>query len=157
MTYYSRKSNRIPKYDYSTCNYYFITICTHNRQCIFGSPYDLNPLGMIVKKHIQQISSYYECVIVDKFVVMPNHVHMILILKEHERKPNVSLVVGQFKRGVTKEIRNLYPDIHVWQRSFHDHIIRSQESYEKIWLYIEGNPQCWDRDCFYIDPTIGFA
>ena len=149
MVYYSRKSTRIPKYDYSSCNYYFITICTHNRRCLFGSPNNLNRIGRIAQKHILQLPSYYKNVRVDKFVVMPNHIHMILVLEESKDNPNISLIIGQYKRGVTKEIREFLPDQLVWQRSFHDHIIRNQKSYEKIWLYIEGNPQCWDKDCFF--------
>ena len=157
MAYYSRRPTRIPKYDYSSCNYYFITICTHNRKCIFGSADQLNQLGRIAQKHILRIPSYYESVHIDKFVVMPNHIHIILILNDRDKNPDVSLIVGQYKRGVTKEIRELFPDRLVWQRSFHDHVIRNQTSYEKIWMYIENNPKCWKKDCFYMDASIGSA
>jgi REP element-mobilizing transposase RayT len=105
---------------------------------------------MIVEKHLQKLPEYYNNVIVDKYVVMPNHMHMILILNG-ENCPSVPQIIGQFKTGVTKEIRRIYPDTDVWQRSFHDHIIRNQKSYEKIWLYIEGNPQNWEKDCFFMD------
>ena len=80
MSYYARKTTRIPNYDYSTSNYYFITICTHNRRCIFGQPDALNDWGVIAREHILQIPEHYDGVQVDEFVVMPNHVHMILIL-----------------------------------------------------------------------------
>ena len=148
MEYHSRKPTRIPNYDYSSANYYFITICTWNHKCIFGQPNDLNETGEIVKKHIHQLSDYYQSVSVDKFVVMPNHIHMILVLNE-ERNPSVSQIIALFKTGVTKELRKKSPEFKVWQRSFHDHIIRTQASYEKIWLYIEANPMNWDKDCFY--------
>jgi len=154
MAYYKRKTTRIPNYDYSSCNYYFITVCTHNRRCIFGLPNGLNQFGNIVREQIAKISSHYQGVYVDKYVVMPNHIHMILVLQREKDKSNVNQIIGQFKSGVSREIHKICPDIEVWQRSFHDHIIRNQKSYEKIWLYIEGNPLNWDRDCFYIDPLI---
>ena len=155
MTYYARKSTRIPNYDYSSCNYYFITICTHNRKCIFGSVNQLNKLGYIVNKHILLISKHYKNVYVDKYVIMPNHIHLILVLKNGSEKPNINQIIGQFKSGVSREIHNVISDIEIWQRSFHDHIIRNQNSYEKIWLYIDSNPVNWSKDCFFVDPSIG--
>ena len=155
MAYYKRKTTRIPNYDYSSSNYYFITVCTQKRRCIFGLPNDLNQLGNIVREQIIQISSHYQGIYVDKYVVMPNHIHMILVLKSEKDRSNVNQIIGQFKSGVSREIHKICPDVEVWQRSFHDHIIRSQSSYEKIWLYIEGNPVNWELDCFYIDPLIG--
>jgi len=144
-----RRSPRIPNYDYSLPNYYFITICTHEKKCIFGFPGEQTRIGKIVEKHIRKIPEYYDTVSVDKYVVMPNHIHMILVLKGDESNPNVPLIIAQFKRGVTKEIHSMEPNMAVWQRSFHDHIIRNQTGYEKIWTYIENNPQKWEEDCFY--------
>ena len=148
MPFYSRKNTRIPGYDYSSENYYFITICTHGHQCIFGQPSKLNHCGKIVQKHIERLSGYYQGVGVDKYVVMPNHIHMILIL-DGRNHHTVSSIIGSLKSSVTKEIRESKSNMSVWQRSFHDHIIRNQKSYEKIWLYIEDNPRKWEEDCFY--------
>ena len=148
MPFYSRKATRIPNFDYSSCNYYFITICTHEKNCIFGTPMQLNRLGRIAEKHILQIPSYYKTVLIDKYVVMPNHIHMVVVLNGSENPP-ITQIIGQFKSGVTKEIRKTNPELQIWQRSFHDHVIRDQVGYEKIWLYIESNPQCWEKDCFY--------
>ena len=148
MFYTTRKPTRIAGFDYSSANCYFITICAYNHRCIFGTPDRLNELGEIVKKHIQNIPIYYQGVSVDHFVVMPNHVHLILKLDGSD-KTAVPQIIALFKTGATKEIRRKFPDVLVWQRSFHDHIIRNKESYEKIWNYIDGNPQCWDKDCFY--------
>ena len=117
----------------------------------------MNRLGCIVNERILQIPYHYQNVFVDKYVVMPNHIHMILILKDIKDSPNVNQIVGQLKSGVSREIHGILPELEVWQRSFHDHIIRNQASYEKIWLYIEGNPTNWSKDCFYIDPSIGSA
>ena len=143
-----RKRNRLSGYDYSTCNYYFLTICTKDRKCIFGDPGALNEIGSIVRDHILKIGTYYDGITVDISTVMPNHIHMIL---RHAGKdaPDIPQIVALFKTGVTKHIRQIYPDLQVWQRSFHDHIIRDQRSYEKIWLYIDSNPQNWSKDCFF--------
>lgn len=149
MPFYSRKPTRIPNFDYSRNNYYFITICTHHKKCIFGSPDSLNRIGRIVERHIQNIPGFYQNVFVDQYVVMPNHIHLILVLNNGDHNPTVPLIIAQFKRGVTKEIRSIFPDKILWQRSFHDHIIRNQKEYEKIWTYIENNPLNWDKDCFY--------
>jgi len=144
-----RKSPRIPNYDYSLPNYYFITICTHEKKCIFGFQNYLTSLGKIVDRHIRNIPGYYQNVLVNKYVVMPNHIHLILVLNDGNNNPDISLIIGQFKRGVTKEIHSIDPDLKVWQRSFHDHVIRNQHSYENIWTYIENNPLKWEEDCFY--------
>jgi len=149
MAFYNRKSPRIPGYDYSSCNYYFITICTHEKKCMFGFQNHLTGIGKIVDRHIRNIPGYYQNVLVDKYVVMPNHVHMILVIGDGENNPNLNQIIGQYKSGVSREIHKLFPDHMIWQRSFHDHIIRNQKSYEKIWTYIENNPLKWEEDCFY--------
>ena len=141
MTFYSRKSARIPNYDYSACNYYFVTICTHNRHCLFGSPDHLNLLGNIAQKHIKQIPEHYDGVKIDQYVVMPNHIHMIVILEN--RSHNLNQIIAQYKSGVTREIKAQNLEITVWQRSYHDHVIRNQRSYENIWNYIVENPMNW--------------
>ena len=153
MTFYSRKSPRIPNYDYASENYYFITVCTHNRKCLFGYPERHNEFGEITRRHIEQIPSHYDNVYVDKYVVMPNHIHLILYVGSG-KKADAKQVIAQYKSGVSREIRKIIPDLKLWQRSFHDHVIRSKADYERIWLYIEGNPQCWDKDCFYMDQSI---
>ena len=150
MRFYSRKSPRLCGYDYAEQNYYFITICTHNKECIFGNPGILNHLGQVVQKHIEKIPVVYANVLIDKFVIMPNHIHVIIAL-DGEKTPSVSRIVGQFKMAVTKEIKQNYGIHTIWQRSFHDHVIRNQKDYERIWLYIHGNPQKWSDDCFFVE------
>ncbi len=152
MEFPKRKSPRIPDYSYSTPNYYFITICTHNKLCIFGNPGKLNFYGKIAEEHLKLISELHKNIRIDKFVVMPNHIHCFFIIQpEHgcDGIHDLSVVIGQYKMSVTKKIRQMEPDMEVWQRSFHDHIIRNQKSYEKIWQYIEDNPLKWEEDCFY--------
>ncbi len=142
-----RKHPRLKNYDYSTENYYFVTICTHEKKCIFGAPDCLNQHGMIAQLAIRNIPIHFPGVEVNKFVVMPNHIHMIVELPQNIA--DLSVMIGQYKAFVTKKIRELSPDMNVWQRSFHDHIIRNQQGYEKIWQYINNNPVKWEEDCFY--------
>lgn len=149
MPFYERKSPRIPKYDYSNSNYYFITLCTHEHRCIFGNPGELNPLGKIVQRDLLSIPKYYPGVKIDKFVVMPNHVHAIIVLENGFINPSISKIVALYKTGVTKQLRKIRPDIQVWQRSFYDHIIRNKKSYEDIWTYIDNNPLKWEMDKLY--------
>ena len=149
MPFYERKSPRIPNYDYSKSNYYFITLCTHEHRCIFGHPGELNELGLIVQRDILRIPQYYPGVEIDKFVVMPNHIHIIMVLDDRDDNPSISKIVALYKAGVTKQLRKLKPNLQVWQRSFHDHIIRNQKGYEKIWTYIDNNPAKWEMDKFF--------
>ena len=134
-------------YDYSTPNCYFITICTWSKRHLFGEAGRLNPLGEIAQEAIYQIPDHFPQTAVDKAVVMPNHVHMMLVLQDNSA--NVSAIVGQYKSYVSRRIRQIQPVEKIWQNSFHDHVIRDQQSYEKIWLYIHANPDNWEKDCFY--------
>ena len=79
---------------------------------------------------------------------MPNHVHMIIVLG-NSGKNDLNQVIGQFKSGVSREIRNMEPAMRVWQRSYYDHVIRNEKSYREIWEYIEYNPLKWEEDRFY--------
>ena len=143
----NRKNPRLKQYDYATENYYFVTICTGEKKCIFGSPNHLNTFGKFSKEGLQLIETHFPTVKVDKFVVMPNHIHAIIILSADYVK--LTTVVGSYKSYVTKKIHQIDPHIKVWQASFHDHVIRNQQAYEKIWNYIEYNPMKWEEDCFY--------
>lgn len=145
-----RKSPRIVGYDYSSTNYYFITICTYDKRCIFGKPGALNWLGKCAEENLHMISKLYPNIRIDKYVIMPNHMHVIFDIQDSKEKENLSVVIGQYKMSVTKKVREKIPEFQVWQRSFHDHVIRNKNSYEKIWLYIEYNPIKWEDDCFYI-------
>ena len=156
MELQKRKSPRIPEYDYGTPNYYFITICTHNKECLFGSPGMLNNYGILAEENLLKIPQIHPKIQLDKYVVMPNHIHGIFVVsaeKSNMGLEDLSIVIGQYKMSVTKQIRRQEPDRKVWQRSFHDHIIRSQKGYEKIWMYIEDNPRKWKEDCFYCNQS----
>ena len=145
-----RKPIRIENYDYSTPGVYFITICTANREKIFwdGVGADiirpqnvpLSPIGEIVELGILQMAEHYKNVVVDKYCIMPDHIHLILRMESSLdgriiSAPTVSTVVGSMKRWVSKQIGRP-----IWQKSFYDHGIRNQQDYDEIWQYIENNP-----------------
>ena len=142
-----RKSPRSPGYNYASVNFYFITICTKKKKCIFGQPGVLNWLGKCAEDNLHMISKIYPDIRIDKYVIMPNHIHVIFDIQEG--KTDLAVAIGQYKMSVTKEMHTIgYPNA-VWQRSFHDHIIRNEKSYQDIWKYIDNNPLQWELDCFY--------
>ena len=154
MKYPVRKSTRIPNFDYSSDHYYFITICTYDKKCIFGSINNISSYGKIAADAVMDMENHHIGVKVDKFVVMPNHVHMIVVIgctNKIQNNPDLNQVVGAFKSAVSQKIHLLDPTVQVWQRSFHDHVIRGQTDYEKIWNYIDTNPMRWDKDCFFVE------
>ena len=141
-----RKQIRIENYDYSTPGAYFITVCTADRKPILWNvgaatcrP-DLSKIGAVVETAILQISEHYPAVSVDKYCVMPDHIHMILSINAGEAgrqiaAPTVSTAVGHMKRWVSLQIGRS-----VWQKSFVDRVIRNDEGYRAVWEYIENNP-----------------
>ena len=145
-----RKNPRMTHFDYTSANYYFITICTHNRKCLLGISGQLNTLGKLVQKGIENIPLHFPGVQIDKYVIMPNHIHAIIVLEQ--QNVHLSTIIGQCKSFVSREVHKTFPDLQLWQTSYHDHIIRSQGTYEKIWLYIDSNPTNWENDCFYNTP-----
>jgi len=147
-----RRSPRIPDYDYATQGYYFVTVCTQGKRCIFWDGHELNQFGKIAKSDLETLSDHYPRLRVDKCVVMPNHIHAIIVIGCDGKEgvlPDLSVVMGQYKSGVSRKIHKFQPAQRVWQRSYHDHGIRGQADYEKIWQYIDGNPQRWLKDCYY--------
>ncbi len=159
MDFPKRKPTRLKNYDYSQNGYYFVTICTHNKQkilcdivgeglCALPS-IQLTPIGETVDKSIKYIDQNHQNVFVDKFVIMPNHVHLIIKIGTggHGDPPlQMYDIIGNFKSFTTHEYKNT-----LWQRSFHDHIIRGENDYLKIWNYIDTNPSKWKDDCFYTE------
>ena len=158
-----RKPTRLKEFDYSSEGAYFITICTHNRKKILsdivgeGSPLpQLTPSGQIVENLILKINQKYPCVKPDKYVIMPNHIHIILQIENGGRgnpSPTISNIIGWLKYSATKQINQMQksPETNIFQRSFHDHIIRNENDYLKIWNYIDSNPAKWESDCFFVE------
>ncbi len=142
-----RKKNRLENFDYSSGGAYFITICTRDRKKILSEivgadtirPYEiiLSQYGKIVDKAINNIANIYENISVDKYVIMPDHVHMILrITNNGGRMVSAPTVIAGMKRYVSKKC-----GVSIWQKSYYDHIIRNQKDYNEIWEYIEHNPE----------------
>ncbi len=161
-----RKTIRLHNYDYSQNGVYFVTICTQNRECLLGKIVGddahivpntvLSEIGMVVQKYINRIVG------IDKYVIMPNHIHLIIFISGYEKglmwhengtmwassptttPQSISQLIKSFKTLVTKQI-----GYSIWQRSFHDHIIRNEQEYQKIWQYIDTNPLKWEDDCYH--------
>jgi REP element-mobilizing transposase RayT len=104
-------------------------------------------IGEVVETAIANISEIYKPVTIDKYVIMPNHIHMIIIISNHGRAmraPTLSTIINQMKGYVSKQV-----GCSIWQKRFHDHIIRDDAEYKRIWQYIDENPIKWDEDCYY--------
>ena len=148
-----RKKNRLQNYDYSQSGYYYITICTKHFIEYFGKIENelmiLNDLGKIVEDRCSEIPDHYENVEIDEFKVMPNHLHMIVVIKEKEadkravNKISISTIINSLKGILSKEIRKNYDQTFQWQRSFYDHIVRNYESLNIIRKYIKFNELKW--------------
>ena len=175
-----RRSTRLREYDYSQCGIYFVTICAYQRECLFGNIVEgimeLNDRGRIVAKSWEWLFTQYEYLEMDSWVIMPNHFHGILTIRDntpvravrdiwaihesplrdecHMRRPPprkhkpLGRLIGAFKTVSTKEINLLRhtPGMPVWQRNYHDHVIRAERSLDLIREYIIHNPARWELD-----------
>ena len=163
-----RKLPRLTGYDYSTPGAYFVTICTFHKQCILGEIIadDLvgdaqmiySPIGEIVSNCLLAIEEHFHNVALDNWVIMPNHIHILLRIEgETERiypfpTADLSKIIGTFKAAVTRKVGNAYMRSgKLWQTSFYEHIVRCEEDYQNIWQYISGNPSKWLEDCYYCE------
>ena len=163
-----RKLNRLNWYDYSQNGWYFVTICTKDRKEWFGEIQSqkmiLNKIGNIVKKCFLEIPEHFSDVKLDEYVVMPNHIHGIIVINKsvgnshghslqknewHCQRMKMTLpnVINGFKSSATRIIRQKHDNfLFVWQKSFHDHIIRNEKSLNNIHQYIINNPLKWETD-----------
>jgi REP element-mobilizing transposase RayT len=163
----ARRSPRLKDYDYGQNGAYFVTICTHNRENLFGEivqdQMQLNSYGEIVWAGWRDLANHYISIELDAFVVMPNHVHAIVMLIGPVDIAREGLSPSPTaKHGVTEIVRALKSfsarRIHeqggtnaglIWQRSFHDHIRRSEPELNKLREYVLYNPAKWAEDTFY--------
>ncbi len=164
MEFTKRKPTRLKGYDYSSPGAYFVTICTKDKLHLFGEitngKMHLKDIGIIANQEILKMESYYSNIKIDKYVIMPNHIHMIITIAGTEginpfptKKYDIPNVIGKFKANVTRIVGNAF--MHsvktpIWQSSFHDHIIRGEKDYQKIWEYIDTNIPKWELDCYFI-------
>lgn len=149
-----RKSPRLQGYDYASSGAYFVTICTYQRENLFGEIIGgemcLNANGDFAKQCWLQLPKYFQAVELDAFVVMPNHMHGIISLKEDEKRTTLGNVINHYKGSATHRVRQINPYFPVvWQPRYHDHIIRNQQDYERIYAYVLSNPERWQEDKFY--------
>ena len=156
-----RKHPRLDNYDYSTAGAYYITICTQNRRCLLSNivgrglaPAETVPTayGRIAEEQLLLLEKKYPTLKIDRYVIMPNHMHMILFLGEAagaSPRPTITDIVCAYKSLTTRECKKAKPIDKLFQTSFYEHIIRGQEDYDEIAKYIENNPQKWELDKLY--------
>ena len=176
MEFPKRKLQRLSLYDYSQNGLYFITICTQNMICLFGNIRDsqmtLNSAGAMIHEEFLNTAAIYNNITVEKFIVMPNHLHSILVIDNDK----VMSEVGTSKNGTTRRsfptsisefvqrfksytthlyiegVKNsIYAPFNqkIWEKSFHDHIIRDEVDYSNHWNYIDQNPAKWQEDKYF--------
>jgi len=159
---FRRRSIRLPEYDYSRSGAYFITICSFNKELVFGEIVDgrivLSEIGKIAAKYLEEIPNHFDNVFVDEYIIMPNHIHIIISIVgvqnfeplRHEYQKivpkSIGSIVRAYKASVTKWCReNDYKKFN-WQRNYFEHIIRNDEDHFRIKEYIQNNPLQWEID-----------
>ncbi len=156
--YPQRKSPRLPKYDYSQAGAYFVTICTFRRLPLFGEIRDgvmyRNSTGEIAAACWLALPDHYPHIELDVSVIMPNHMHGIIVIYAEEASgaPPLGQIINSYKGAVTRQVRRAanQPDLRIWQGRYHDHIIRSEASLQAIREYVVTNPARWPEDTFFI-------
>ena len=156
----ARRALRLPDYDYSTSGAYFVTLCTVGKQKLLSHivgrgaltppQVQLTSFGHVVEKHILRTNEVYPSVTIDAYVIMPNHVHLIVSIHAQSggvrapRPTDLPLVIRSIKSMTTREIGRS-----VWQTSYYDHIIRNEADALRIRQYIDQNPARWAEDEYY--------
>ena len=163
-----RKPTRLQGYDYSSPGAYFLTVCTKDRKCVLsrivgtgvldGPCVELTSHGVVAEKYLRQLDDFYEDISVDSYVIMPNHIHILLVVKDFPAKgpsgtpvptgrvqnSTVSRFLSTFKRFCNKEYGE-----NIWQYRSYDHIVRDRADYETHLEYIRHNPARWREDELY--------
>ncbi len=175
---YRTSSLRLQSWDYRWNGAYFITICTKNKVCSLGDivngKMQLSKIGVLADVFLHEIKKHTKNIESGAFVVMPNHVHVILTINKQIvetlhatslRQPNkylsaispkahsISTIVRSYKSAVAKHAHRLGYDF-AWQARFHDHIIRTEESFNKITEYVINNPENWEKDKFHPEQIV---
>ena len=156
-----RKHPRLDHYDYSTAGAYFITICTQNRQCLLSrivgrglAPAEIQytAYGQIAQKQLLLLEQRYPSLKIDQYVIMPNHIHAILLLEEAagaSPRPTIMDIICAYKSLTTRQCKKVQPIDKLFQSSFYEHVIRGPEDYNEIAEYIVNNPKQWELDKLY--------
>ena len=166
--YPKRKKIRLEGYDYNTAGLYFITVCTKEKRkllCEINEPLvgsivldapliQMSKYGEVVERRLREMSDFYENIKLDDYVVMPNHVHMMVRIIDNGNGASgttlptmnkIGRFVGTFKRLTNREI-----GINLWQSGSNDRIVRSDEEYIAYMEYMEANPRRWLTDEHYV-------
>ena len=145
-------------FDYSSNGAYYVTVCVEGKRQLLGnivgggfhaaSSVELSDFGKEVENTIQYANSHYNGVEITKYVIMPNHVHLLILLAGGHGNPPLHSIVGQIKSFTTMKWNEICGTQMqgIWQRSYHDHIIRNYNDYNEIWKYIDQNPTKWADD-----------
>lgn len=170
MNFPIRKSTRLENYDYSQSGAYFITVCSDKHRCMFSRisvgalheapEFQLTEYGKIVKEVLDTVAVRFENVSISDYVIMPNHLHLILYLNScgralreaplpYKPRSELSKVIGFLKMNATKRIHEISPHEVVWQRGYYDHIIRDESDYAVRAKYICDNPFKWRDDEYF--------
>ncbi|HHX07966.1 MAG TPA: hypothetical protein GX730_00830 [Chloroflexi bacterium] len=156
---FNRKSPRIIGFDYSSARIYFVTINSHERQHLFGKIHNngdcnqlvLSKIGIIATEKINELSSHHAGVEVLDYVVMPNHIHLLISLQNQEKDSTLSTIIGSYKSGVSRVARQIFPELELWQKSFSDHVIRDENDLLTHSEYIKANVERWRGDKYFIE------
>ncbi|MCF7795974.1 transposase [Patescibacteria group bacterium] len=163
---HDRKKLRLNHYNYSNNGYYFITICTNNKQKYFGEIKNdlmiLNNYGKIANKYWNEIPKHFNNIQLHEYIIMPNHIHGIIEIFDqnniynNEYKNNkiylLSQIIKSYKEICSKIIHKQYNDYNfMWQKSYYDVIIRNETKFEIIRKYIIENPLKWNDDKYYFN------
>jgi putative transposase len=169
---YRVESTRLRGWNYAGAGAYFVTICTRDRAPFFGDVVDgdviLSPIGQIVADEWQKTPKIRPYVSLDEWIIMPNHVHGIIIITVETPRPvetprrgvstttanpkprlqagSLGAIIGQIKSTCTKRIRAAGFADFAWQTRFYDHIVRDEPALQRIREYIAGNPARWEED-----------
>lgn len=156
-----RKHPRLKEYDYGQDGAYFVTFCTKNRKCLLsriavgpdafiGPSVILTDAGKLVERYILGVEPAYPGIVVERYVIMPNHVHILLRIEQAGRGPMGASgpTVGTVVRGI-KGLTTRAVGCPIWQSSFHDHVIRDENDFLSRWSYIEANPARWAEDEYF--------
>ncbi len=155
----TRKPTRLQGHDYSENGAYFVTVCTKDKRNILSRivgeglcalpSVELSPIGKIVEQSLHYINTHIPFVTVDHYVIMPNHVYLIVEIHNTaggRGGPPLHHIIGQFKSFTTHRYGRV-----LWQRSYYDHIIRSEDDYAAIASYIDTNPAKWREDTLFCE------
>jgi len=169
---YRVESARLQGWDYRSPGWYFVTMCTQHHTCLLGTitggRVKFSPAGEIADSELRNLPHHYVNVSIDQFIVMPNHIHAIVVVDgQHRHSPNpetcteplgnglvlvppkaqsLAAVVRSYKAGVTRRCHEMGLKNFAWQAGFYDHIVRASTSLQAIRDYIEANPANWPQD-----------